>query len=383
MVWLCLLLIPISFAIALPATWGVIRLSHRLGALDSDAIEGQTKMARRQVPNTGGVAITLAFCLPVIIGVVVFSAMGESISEMIPSLNAELVAGLKAESSSALWLLLGVAIIHVLGLVDDRRPLGPFLKLGVILTVSAGVVLLTGTRLLELLDGRVGGTWASIAITVLWFGVVSNAMNFMDNMDAVAGGAGAIACGCLLAAMLLTGHWFVAAGLALLLGSILGFLVFNLHPARVFMGDGGSLVIGFLLAFLTTRATYYAPDLDLGTHAAGAHGVFVPLLILAVPLYDFTSVTLVRISQGKSPFKGDLQHFSHRLTRRGLSVRQTAAVIAALTAATGLAGVVLPWLPPWGALLLAIQTVILLLVLALLERASGTKLVSQPDADDG
>ncbi len=383
MVWLCLLLIPAAFAVALPATWGVIRLSHRMGALDTESIEGQTKMARRSIPNTGGVAIALAFCLPILIGLVAFVLLGDSISDRIPALDDELLDGLRGEIPSALWLLLGVAVIHVLGLLDDRRPLGPFVKLAVILGVSAGVVVLTDTRLLELLDEPMGGIWASVLVTVLWFGVVTNAMNFMDNMDGVAGGAGAIASACLLAAMLLTGHWFVAAALALLLGAILGFLVFNIHPARVFMGDGGSLVIGFLLAFLTARATYYAPDHAFNTHAAGAHAVFMPLLILAVPLYDFTSVTLVRISQGKSPFKGDLQHFSHRLARRGLSVRQTAAVIAALTAATGLAGVVLPWLPGWGAILLAIQTLILLLVLAVLERASAAKLVTPAESADG
>ncbi len=381
MIWLCLLLIPVAFCVALPATWGVIRVSHRLGVLDTAPIDGQTKMARRQVPNTGGVAITLAFCLPLLAGLAAFGFFGDALSEQLAPLDPELTEGLRREIPSALWLLAGVVCIHVLGLLDDRRPMGAPVKLAVILAVSAGVVVLTDTRLLELLDEPAGGTWASIAITILWFGVVTNAMNFMDNMDGVAGGAGAIASGCLLAAMLLTGHWFVAGALALLLGAILGFLVFNLHPARVFMGDGGSLVIGFLLAFLTTRATYYAPD--LATHVAGAHAVFVPLLILAVPLYDFTSVTLVRIAQGKSPFKGDLQHFSHRLTRRGLSVRQTAAVIAALTGATGLAGVVLPWLPAWGAILLAIQTVILLLVLALLERASATRLAPTAERADG
>ena len=96
----------------------------------------------------------------------------------------------------------------------------------------------------------------------------------------------------------------------------------------------------------------------------------MPLIVLAVPLYDFTSVTLVRISQGKSPFRGDLQHFSHRLRQRGLGARQTLGVIAGLSAACGLGAIVFMVLPPWGAILLGCQTLILLLVLAVLERGS-------------
>ncbi len=354
-----------AFVIALVGLRALIRISHRVGAFDTPAMPGQVKMESRQVPNTGGIAIVLAIALP-LAGVLLASHfLPEATARLLGS--RDLADGLRSQAPKGLWLLAGVLLIHGLGLIDDRRPLPAIPKLLVMLGVSLGVVVLTKTRLLELLDPLAGGAWLSIAITVLWFGVVTNAMNFMDNMDGVAGSAALIASVCLMSAMLLTGHWFVAGLLALLVGALSAFLVFNLPPARIFMGDGGSLVLGFLLAFATTRGTYYGENLSIG---AAPHAVLMPLIVLAIPLYDFTSVTLVRISQGKSPFKGDLQHFSHRLRRRGLGPRQTIAVIAGLGAACGLAAIVFMVLPAWGAVLMGIQTLVLLLVLAVLERGS-------------
>src|SRR5690606_21905185 len=99
-----------------------------------------------------------------------------------------------------------------------------------------------------------------------------------------------------LVAALLNAQWLIAAMLALLIGSLAAFLCFNFPPASIFMGDGGSLVVGFLLAFLTIRTTYFGHDPDTGWY-----GVFMPLVVLAIPLYDLVSVTLIRLRQGKSP----------------------------------------------------------------------------------
>lgn len=362
---LVLLLAPIAFCLSLPLTWAIIRASHRLGALDSEPIAGQQKMARRAIPNTGGVAIFAAIALPMLAGLALLPLAGDQLAAQFPAL-AEHLPGIRAETPAAIVLLACLAGLHVLGLVDDRRPLGPVLKLGVILILSCVAVVLTETRLLHLLDPLAGGRWLSVLVTILWFGVVTNAMNFMDNMDGLAGGAGAVASATFLAAALVNGQWFVAAVLALLLGAIVGFLVFNWPPANVFMGDGGSLVIGFLLAFLTTRTTFYDPEAG-----GGVYGLFMPLLVLAIPLYDFLSVTAIRLSQGRSPFVGDLQHFSHRLQRRGLSTRQTATVVCGLTAITSIGGVALASLEPWQAILVVVQTLLILLVLALFEHASS------------
>jgi UDP-GlcNAc:undecaprenyl-phosphate GlcNAc-1-phosphate transferase len=232
------------------------------------------------------------------------------------------------------------------------------------------------TRLLTVLDHYAGGPWLSVVVTFGWILVVTNAMNFMDNMDGLSAGVAAVSAGCFLAASLLNGQLFVGGCLALLIGACLGFLAFNFPRrggARIFMGDSGSLVLGFLLAFLTVRTTYYgrageAPVPPGAGFASGAwYGVFMPLVVLAVPLYDFVSVVLIRLSQGRSPFVGDRQHLSHRLVQHGLSVPAAVAVIYGLTAVTGISGIALGSLQPWQAVLVGVQTILILLVAALFE----------------
>jgi UDP-GlcNAc:undecaprenyl-phosphate GlcNAc-1-phosphate transferase len=248
-----------------------------------------------------------------------------------------------------------------MGLIDDRRPLRATPKLLVMLTLAIVVSTATGSRLLTLLDPYVGGAWLSYVVTVLWMVVITNAFNFLDNMDGLSGGVAAIASSFFLVAALVTGQWFIAATLALTAGALLGFLFFNFPwrgPATIFMGDAGSLVVGFLLAFLTVRTTYVATD------ASAWYGVFMPLVVLAIPLYDFASVTVIRLSQGKSPFVGDLQHFSHRLVRRGLSRRAAVLVILGFTAVTAIGGISLESLKPWQAALVGVQTLLVLMVLA-------------------
>jgi len=361
MLLLCLILIPIGLAVSLPSAEIMRRLGRRMGALDTEPIAGQVKMDRRSIPNTGGVAIYLGVVLPLLAGLGGAWFVGDAGPAWLDSAKEHL-PGIRAETAGALVVLLGLTVVHAVGVVDDRRPIGPLIKLGLILGISFIVVWWTDTRLLTVLDSHVGGRWLSIVITVLWFGVVTNAMNFMDNMDGICAGCAATASACYLAAALLNEQWFVAATAALLLGSLLGFLILNFPPAKLFMGDGGSLVIGFLLAFLTVRTTYFG-----AVRPGGWYGVFMPLCVLAIPLYDFVTVTLVRITSGKSPFVGDLNHFSHRLARRGLSNRQTLGVVCALTAATGLAGVTLASLGPLMAVFIGLQVALILLAVAALE----------------
>jgi UDP-GlcNAc:undecaprenyl-phosphate GlcNAc-1-phosphate transferase len=357
--------------VSLPLTIVAARLGVRLNALDSDGVPGQVKAARRAIPNTGGIAIFLGVALPMLAGLAVLHlAPADAIARWLPGL-VEHMAGLRSRTPMALVLLAGVGVLHVVGLVDDRRPMGPWFKLAVMLAVSFLVVRATDTRLLTLLDARVGGAWLSIAVTVLWIVAITNAMNFLDNMDGLSGGIGAICAGCFLASALIHGQWFVSAGWALLVGALLGFLALNRPPARIFMGDGGSLVLGFLLAFLSVRTTYF-DTLAAGPASGAWYGVLAPLVVLAVPLYDFTSVVVLRLSQGRSPFVGDLQHVSHRLVEMGLTRPAAVAVVCGLTATTGLAGVSLASLQPWQAALVGAQTLLTLLVLALFEHSRRT-----------
>lgn len=366
----------VSFLIALPATWMVLRLSRRAGAFDSAPIEGQIKASHRRIPNTGGIAIAMGVLLPMTIaslGVPVLDPASlpgflDPVRDHLPGLRSMLPMG---------WALIGCVLgLHVLGLIDDRRPMGPMLKLAIMLVPGVLFATLLETRLMTLLDAHVGGAWLSMIITVLWFTAIINAMNFIDNMDGLSGGIAAIAGTMLMIATLLNGQWFVASICALLVGSVLGFLVFNFPPAKIFMGDGGSLVIGLLLAFLTVRTTYTPSD----NSAGGWYAVLMPVVILAVPLYDFVSVTLIRLSQGKSPFVGDMQHFSHRIRDRGLGSRSTMLVIYALTLATGISGLLMTRAEPWQAIVLGVQVLALLCAIALFEYRSP---VQRGDNKDG
>lgn len=355
-----------AFIIALAAAALARRVSTRLGALDSAPRPGQIKAPPRRIPNTGGIGIFLGLAIPLAAAFLALSIAPDFITSIAPSTRDHL-EGMIERLPVAIAVLAGLTILHILGLIDDRKPLGPILKLAVMLAVAAAVIIFTQTRLLTMLDSHVGGSWLSIALTILWFVVIINAINFIDNMDGLAAGVAAIAAACLLASALIAGQWFVAALLALTLGSALGFLCLNFPPARIFMGDGGSLVLGFLLAFLSVRATYI-PE---GLISPQPHAFLTPLVILAVPLYDFISVVFIRLRQRRNPFIGDLQHFSHRLVQRGLSPRAAVLVIYGCTVVTALGGVALPTLAPWQATLIGAQTLLVLLVLALLEGSAS------------
>lgn len=375
MIALCLALVFVGLCVSLPTTELVRRWSLRTGRLDTEAIAGQLKTDRRRIPNTGGVGIFLGLVLPMAAAIVVaFAApalgvLNDPAAAGLAGAVAAQLPGVRSEAPLGMLVLGCLAALHVLGIIDDRHPLGPFLKLGVMLAPGLLVATAGGTRLLELLDGYPGGVVVSVAITVVWFAAITNAMNFLDNMDGLAGGVGAIASAALLAVALLQGEWFVAAMLALLLGSLLGFLILNFPPAKIFMGDGGSLVLGFSLAFLTVRATY--TDDAVSTAAGGWFALLTPLVVLAVPLYDMISVCVIRLRQGRSPFVGDLSHFSHRLVNRGLSRRAAVLVIYGCTLVTGLGGVMLGSLQPWQALVVGLQTLAICGLIALFEWRSG------------
>jgi UDP-GlcNAc:undecaprenyl-phosphate GlcNAc-1-phosphate transferase len=377
MIAVVVLLILLALALALPATWYVRRLGRRLGALDAQGSAGHVKSEVRRVPNTGGVAIFFAIATPVLVGLAVAwildpAALPSSLEALAPHLP-----GVRARTPMALALLLSLSMLHVLGLIDDRRPLGPWLKLGVQILAAGVLIVGFDTRMLTLLDGWAPplGYGLSVGVTLLWFLVVTNAINFMDNMDALAGGVVAIAGSIFLSAAMINEQWFLAMLLALIIGACLGFLIFNRPPATIFMGDGGSLVLGFLLAFLTVRTTYFGA-IEAGEETrqalgAGYTALFMPLIILAVPLYDFVGVVALRLSQGRNPMTGDEQHFSHRLVRLGMSKRAAVFVIHACTIATGIGGIALARLEGYQATLVFLQTACILGVLATLELATA------------
>lgn len=363
----------LSFAISWVATWAVRSIAPRLGFVDRP---GGRKIHANPKPLGGGVAIFLGFSLPVLIGLAVIEAHGPparaalSAAPLTPSMSAKVLAaywsGAREREPLVLGVLLSALLMHAMGLWDDRKAMGPYVKLVLQLSILTVMVIALRLRVLTALDHLGLGIAPSVAITVLWIAGITNAFNFLDNMDGLSAGVAAVSTAAFLVTTLSIGQWFVAAGLALLLGALIGFLCFNFNPASIFMGDSGSLVIGLLLGVMTVRTTFLLPGQNWG---AGWYAVLAPIIVLAVPLYDLIVVSVIRISRGKSPFVGDTNHLSHRLVARGMSRRTAVLCIYLITAATATAAIILPHVrSTFLAILIFVQTLLVLGVVALLEQ---------------
>jgi UDP-GlcNAc:undecaprenyl-phosphate GlcNAc-1-phosphate transferase len=229
-------------------------------------------------------------------------------------------------------LVLGIAtIIMFTGLVDDRRGLSYVFRL-VLEMVLVGVLVWQGVRFT--LFPPLSNFWISAILTIGWVVGLTNAFNFLDNMDSLAGGVAWISASLFCVLMGLTGDSFVAAFLLALMGAIGGFLCFNWPPASIFMGDAGSNFIGYMLGVITVLSTFTTPKLPAITIAA-------PLCVMAVPLYDSITVILIRLREGRSPFLPDKSHFSHRLVALGMTSKQAVLTIYLVTLATGLGALLL------------------------------------------
>ncbi len=369
MVWICLTLAGVAMLLSLLICLLMVRVGPAVGLMDRPGSEAH-KLNTRAVPTVGGVGIFWALTLPMLaIIAAVWLLPVEAWRGMLAPVRDHL-PGLRATTPMALGILAGLALMHATGLIDDRRRLTAAPKLAVQLVIAVALAWWFDMRVLHLLDAwGPAGTAASVALSIVWIVVVTNAMNMLDNMDGLSAGVAAIISLFYLVATLIGGQWFIAALAALLLGACVGFLCLNFPPARIYMGDAGSLVVGLMLALISVRTTYV--NLDVADKVRAWYGVLMPLMVLAVPLYDFVSVTLIRAMAGKSPFVGDTNHFSHRLVRMGLSRRGAVVVIWLATAATGVSGMMLTTLEPWQAALAALQTVAVLAMLAILERSAA------------
>jgi UDP-GlcNAc:undecaprenyl-phosphate GlcNAc-1-phosphate transferase len=359
-------LLLLGFALSAPFTGILARLGMRVGALDTPGAKGHVKELRK-VPNIGGIAIFWSTITPLAAALGLLFAAPEAVLEWAPAMRPYFERALATRDDWAV-IVVGALALHLMGLYDDRRALSAWPKLLIQLSIALLTTVLSDVRLLNnFLSPLPGGEFLSIALTVAWIVVIVNAVNFIDNMDGLAAGIGMIAALCFMAATILNGQWFIASALALLAGSLAGFLVWNVPPARIFMGDGGSLFIGYILACLSARTTFV--DAAHADYALGTawYGVFMPLLVLAIPLYDGVYVTVWRVRRGKSPFVGGHEHISHRLVQLGLSKRRAVFVLWLLTAVTAMSGIGLGLMKPWQAALVGAQLLGIYLVMLILE----------------
>jgi len=239
-----------------------------------------------------------------------------------------------------LGLVGGGALLFVTGLIDDFRRLRPHTKL-VAQIVAACVLVFCGVQ--------IDTPWlavVAIPLTILWVVGITNAFNLLDNIDGLSAGTAVIAAVFLFAFSESIGNLDVAVLCLALAGAALGFLVFNFNPARIFMGDSGSMYLGFTLAGITL----------LGTHEMASDVFFVllvPAAMMGLPIMDTTLVTIVRTLEGRPLSQGGRDHLSHRLVAVGLSERQAVLVLYVLAASFGSLGLVARVMGVWLSLLLA------------------------------
>jgi UDP-GlcNAc:undecaprenyl-phosphate GlcNAc-1-phosphate transferase len=359
-----------SALIAFAAGFALRTLAPRWGLIDKP---GERKVHVTPTPLGGGLAIWLGVIATFGAGTLVLALVENGVIDrsQLPAMAQEHLGGLW-QQLPRLWVLLGAAtVLMLLGLADDRYALDWKIRLGVQLAVALLCVTTQGWRL----TAFIGIPAVTIGLSVMWIVALVNSFNMLDNMDGLSGGVAAIASSMLAAVLLLSPdpethrpQLFVAGLLLVLVGAIFGFLWHNRPPARIFMGDAGSYFIGFVIAVATLLATY------AGYHSGNRHAVLAPVCVLAVPLYDVTTVIWIRLRQGRSPFVGDKNHFSHRLVDLGFTKVQAVLTIYLTTATCGLGALLLHRVDRIGAAIVVLMVGCVLAVIALIESTARRKL---------
>ncbi len=330
-------------------------LARRFEVLDTP---GHRKLHASPTPRLGGIAVFVAFTSVVVSGQWLApwlqdlpsarSLMGASILAMqdIPRVEAKLVA-----------LLLGGTLAFVVGLLDDvlgsRFPVAAKLA-GQIL--AAAIPIAAGIR-----TTFMPWEWLDVVVTLLWIVGMTNAFNLLDNMDGLSAGVALVATGIILLNAWTRGGFFVSAILLAFMGSLLGFLLHNWQPASVFLGDCGSLFIGFVMATLTILDRYVT------TASSSYFPVLMPVVVLAIPLVDTLTVMAIRTREGRPIHVGDNRHLSHRLVDIGFSRKEAVVFIYLATFCLGIGASFLRSATPGETFLILLQSAgIVLLILRLM-----------------
>lgn len=297
----------VSFIVATVTTPLVLKLARRRGLFDEP--DGR-KIHVRKVPRLGGIAIVLAFFAPLVALLFVEAGMREQ---------------LVASQRQLVGLFAGGLAIAALGLYDDLRRTNARQKF--VVQIAVALMMWLFDYRIEVLSSPFGGELElgalALPATVLWFVGVINAVNLIDGLDGLAGGVGLIAVLTLMVLALLGDNPLAAFMCVCLAGGLLGFLIFNFNPARIFMGDTGSLFLGFTLA---------AFAITTSSKSATALAISVPLLVLALPLVDTAMAIVRRLKARRNVFTADQEHIHHRLLKAGFSHRGAVLVLYGITA---------------------------------------------------
>lgn len=292
-IWLLILLS--AMMIAMLATPVARAVAFRIGMVDHPA---PRKIHTRPIPLLGGTALYLAVLIALLV--------------LEDRYNLPQLAG----------ILVGATAISFLGIWDDRWGLRPLIKLAGQIAV-AGVVMATGV-MVSLFPWPI----LNVLITLLWLVGITNAFNLIDNMDGLSGGIGAVSAAFFLLLAALNGQYLVGTLSAAVLGACIGFLRYNFNPASIFMGDAGSLFLGFLMAVLGIKLRF--------PNNVAFVTWMVPVLVLGIPIFDTALVIFSRLRRGLNPLTTPgKDHLSHRLVRAGMTHREAVLTLYLAQAALG------------------------------------------------
>ena len=299
-----------ALVISFLATPVVKTFAYKVGAIDVP--KDARRMHKVPIPRLGGLAIFIGFMVSILLFV-----------KITPEMKS---------------ILLGAAIIVVLGVVDDIMALPAMLKF-VVQIIAAAIPATHGVVIQAFSNPNIFSKnlywvlgWLSIPVTILWIVAITNAVNLIDGLDGLANGVSAISATTMLVIALLASEGQVAIVLAALVGACVGFMPYNMNPAKMFMGDTGATFLGYILATMSIQGLfkYYA-----------VISFVVPFLILGLPIFDTAFAFIRRIANGQSPMHADRSHIHHRLIDMGLNQKQAVATLYVISAILGLSAVVL------------------------------------------
>jgi UDP-GlcNAc:undecaprenyl-phosphate GlcNAc-1-phosphate transferase len=280
------------------------KVAIKINAVDRPNLDRKTQ--KEPVPYLGGVAIAIGIT--------------------VASFAALLYSDFSSETFGiALSVLLPAILISAMGLYDDLKGLEPWPRLvaQTIAGIAVAIYLIQNNTLGQAFSNQV----LNYVVTIIWVVGICNSVNFFDNLDGGASGTVAVISIFLFAIAFDHGQSLVSALAVVTAGATLGFLIWNKTPAKIYMGDAGALFLGIIIAVLTIRL-----DPEVGPQS---RALAIPLLLMAVPILDTTTVVISRLSRGISPFTGGRDHLSHRLMRKGLGRKTTAYVLWTMAAAFG------------------------------------------------
>ena len=297
-----------SMFVALVITPVVIWLARRLSIVD---VPGTRHIHAKPISHIGGVAIFLSMMCPTIGVLFLSNVIGDAFRTILPQL---------------IVLLCAAAFIFFVGLIDDITTKGMRARIKFLAQIAAAIaVCAVGIRIESVAVAdwlTLDFGWFSWPLTLLWIVGITNAINLSDGLDGLAAGVSAVACGVIAIFAIHSGQVVMAVLMLALLGSLTGFLFFNFNPAKIFMGDCGSMFLGFTIASSSVMCSMKSSALV---------GLALPVLVLGIPIFDTLFSMLRRFLERRSIFAPDRSHFHHRLLDLGLKQRHVVIVIYAVT----------------------------------------------------